>query len=100
MTTIANIKQRTGNSVDRFLDILRCPITGATLRHEQGALVSLDRTRSYRLGAAGVPLFAEHHLSAEATSQRHHYNKIAAAYTANLGYPHTREYLAYLDRAT
>ena len=52
------------------------------------------------MSASGIPLFAEDFLSAEATTQRAHYNKIAAAYTANLGYPHTREYLAYLDRAT
>jgi ubiquinone/menaquinone biosynthesis C-methylase UbiE len=44
-------------------------------------------------------LFAEDFLTPEAEAQRHHYNKIAAAYTANLEYPHTQEYLAYLDRA-
>jgi ubiquinone/menaquinone biosynthesis C-methylase UbiE len=32
-------------------------------------------------------------------AQRRHYDRIATAYTANLGYPHTQEYSAYLDRA-
>src|SRR5262245_45912533 len=44
-------------------------------------------------------MFAEDFMSAEAERQRRHYNKIVAAYTANLGYPHTREYLACLNRA-
>jgi len=86
--------------VDRFLDVLRCPISGATLGHEEDVLTTPDGKHRYRLGAAGIPLFADAHLSAEADIQRHHYDKIAAAYSANLGYPHTREYLAYLDRVT
>ena len=34
-----------------------------------------------------------------AEDQRRHYNRVADAYVANLGYPHTQEYKAYLDRA-
>jgi ubiquinone/menaquinone biosynthesis C-methylase UbiE len=100
MTTITAAHQPTGGFVDSFLDILCSPASGAALRHEADALVSIDGSHRYRLSATGIPLFAEQFLSAEATSQREHYNKIAAAYMANLGYPHTREYLAYLDRAT
>jgi SAM-dependent methyltransferase len=92
-------QQCEANAIEHFLDVLRCPLSGQrlTLRHD--ALVSGDGTRRYRLTPAGIPLFAETFLSAEAQAQRHHYNRIAAAYTANLGYPHTREYLAYLDGA-
>jgi ubiquinone/menaquinone biosynthesis C-methylase UbiE len=33
-----------------------------------------------------------------AKRQRHHYDRIAETYAANLGYPHTQEYMRYLDR--
>jgi ubiquinone/menaquinone biosynthesis C-methylase UbiE len=92
-------QQREATAVERFLDLLRCPLSGQRLTPRPDALVSSDGARLYRLTTAGIPLFAETPLSAEAQTQRHHYNRIAAAYTANLGYPHTREYLAYLDRA-
>jgi ubiquinone/menaquinone biosynthesis C-methylase UbiE len=84
--------------VDRFLDVLRCPMSGERLALEQDALASVAGTHRYRLNAAGIPLFAADFLTPEAETQRHHYNKIAATYTANLEYPHTQEYLAYLDR--
>jgi SAM-dependent methyltransferase len=87
------------NCVDRFLNVLRCPISGSRLSVDCGALMSADGNRRYRLNEAGIPLFADSELSPEAGAQRRHYNKIAAAFTANLDYPHTREYLASLDRA-
>jgi ubiquinone/menaquinone biosynthesis C-methylase UbiE len=86
------------NPIESFLDILRCPISQSPLKREGHALVTSDGRHRYRISEAGVPLFAEAYLSAEAEAQRHHYNKIATAYTANLNYPHTQEYLAYLDR--
>jgi SAM-dependent methyltransferase len=82
---------------ERFLDVLRCPHSGGRLTAHGDALVSADGQHRYRI-AAGVPLFADSELSAEAEAQRRHYDKIAAAFTANLEYPHTKEYLAYLDR--
>jgi ubiquinone/menaquinone biosynthesis C-methylase UbiE len=38
-------------------------------------------------------------MDATAEDQRRHYNRIVNAYVANQGYPHTQEYMAYLDRA-
>jgi SAM-dependent methyltransferase len=96
MTIVREGKQ---NSIDRFLDVLRCPMSGEKLAPERDALVSADRTHRYRVNARGIPLFAENILSPVAASQRQHYDKIAAVYAANLEYPHTQEYLAYLDRA-
>lgn len=93
------VRQSKNDSIDRFLDVLRCPASGQRLIHEQGALVHADGALRYRIDAAGIPLFAESFLSPEAEIQRQHYNKVASAYTANLGYPHTQEYLAYLDDA-
>lgn len=86
--------------IDRFLDIVRCPVSGERLVREQNELVSADHINRYRLNPAGIPLFAEECLSPETEIQRNHYNEIAKAYTANLEYPHSQEYLAYLDRVT
>ena len=85
--------------LESFLDILRCPRSGERLMIEGEALATMDGRQRYRVNGTGIPMFAEDFVSPEAETQRRHYNKIAAAYTANLGYPHTREYLAYLDRA-
>jgi SAM-dependent methyltransferase len=85
-------------NAEGFLDILRCPVSRAPLRLEGGALVTSDRTHRYAIGTAGIPLFAGATLSAQAQAQRAHYDRIAGAYAANLGYPHTQEYMAYLDR--
>jgi ubiquinone/menaquinone biosynthesis C-methylase UbiE len=85
--------------IEPFLDILRCPVSGAALSVEGAALVTSDGARRYRRSEAGIPLFADERLSPQARAQQQHYDKIAAAYIANLDYPHTREYLAYLDRA-
>jgi ubiquinone/menaquinone biosynthesis C-methylase UbiE len=47
----------------------------------------------------GIPLFAENDCSEEAAKQRVHYNEnFVKKYTDNLNYPHTQEYMAYLDR--
>jgi ubiquinone/menaquinone biosynthesis C-methylase UbiE len=43
-------------------------------------------------------MFAERALSAEAATQREHYDTVAGNYLANLSYPHTQEYMAFLDR--
>jgi SAM-dependent methyltransferase len=80
------------------LDLLRCPADGAPLRHTGNALICSESGHRYRI-ADGIPLFAEEFCSPDALAQQAHYEKIAAAYVANLNYPHTEEYLAYLDRA-
>jgi len=79
---------------------LRCPVSGASLVREGDALVTASGDHRYPIGPSGIPLFAGGLLSSEAQAQRAHYDKIAAAYTTNLGYPHTQEYMAYLDRVT
>jgi SAM-dependent methyltransferase len=82
------------------LDLLRCPITGLPLQQKGRKLIvrSADPTLTYRI-ESGIPLFAEQAASPEALAQQEHYEKIAAAYVANLGYPHTEEYVAFLDQA-
>lgn len=82
-----------------FIDLLCCPATGEPLSQTAGGLVNRSGTRAYPINASGVPLFAVDLCTAEARIQQAHYDRIAAAYVVNLGYPHTQEYMAYLDRA-
>jgi ubiquinone/menaquinone biosynthesis C-methylase UbiE len=82
-----------------LLNLLQCPMSGEPLLLEGHTLVSSSRTHSYRLSPSGVPQFGEAWLSPEGAVQREHYDTIAGVYLTNLTYPHTREYMAYLDRA-
>jgi ubiquinone/menaquinone biosynthesis C-methylase UbiE len=83
--------------LDGFLDILRCPRSGQPLFVDGDALTTADRRQRYAYRPRGIVMFANDCVSPEARTQRHHYNNIAKTYTANIEYPHTREYLAYLD---
>lgn len=80
------------------LELLRCPRTGQPLQH---AACSLQAPGGpvYDISPDGIPLFAADLIAEDAARQRDHYDKVAAAYEANLSYPHTRAYLAYLDNA-
>lgn len=96
-TTVAPIRTAARGSA-LPLDLLQCPVNGAALHADGDELVCADGQHRYRV-VDGIPLFAEQFCSPEGLSQQAHYEKIAAAYVANLNYPHTEEYLAYLDRA-
>ncbi len=78
--------------------MLQCPRTGEALRLDGQLLINQSGSASYRIGDDGMPLFAEEFCSPEAAVQQEHYDDIAEAYAANLGYPHTQEYMDYLDR--
>jgi ubiquinone/menaquinone biosynthesis C-methylase UbiE len=88
---------RTG--LGEILPLLRCPETGARLLLQDNRLATPSGDRAYALSDAGIPLFAERFCSDDARIQQAHYEKIAAAYVENLAYPHTQEYMAFLDRA-
>jgi SAM-dependent methyltransferase len=82
-----------------LFEVLRCPVTRAELVREDDELVAAaPEAHRYRVNPQGIPLFAEQFCSEEARVQEAHYEKIAAAYVENLHYPHTQEYMAYLDR--
>jgi ubiquinone/menaquinone biosynthesis C-methylase UbiE len=91
-------ESETQHRLTPFLDILSAPGGGDALRLTDAALVNANRTASYAISAKGIPLFATTSLTREAQQQQDHYDKIAQAYVANLSYPHTQEYMAYLDR--
>lgn len=80
------------------LELLRCPETGRPLRPVAGGLQA-PAGPVYDISPDGIPLFAADLIADDAARQRDHYAKVAAAYEANLSYPHTRTYLAYLDDA-
>lgn len=79
-------------------ELLACPVSGTSLRLIDGFLVS-DSGQHYRITASGIPLFAEHYCSEDARRQQAHYDDVAVAYLENLAYPHTQEYMDYLDHA-
>jgi SAM-dependent methyltransferase len=82
-----------------ILALLRCPETGAPLTQRAGRLHVVGSDRTYRMTRSGIPLFAERFCSEDARRQQAHYEAIAALYIESLAYPHTEEYMAYLDRA-
>jgi ubiquinone/menaquinone biosynthesis C-methylase UbiE len=80
------------------LDLLRAPLTGSALEQVGDVLVSTaDRDVSFRIAPGGIPLFAERLCSQEGRIQEAHYDRIADAFVTNLGYPHTQQYMKYLD---
>jgi len=81
-----------------FHDILRCPISGEKLRHENNKMISSSNKYSYDISPSGIPLFAQEYISEDAKMQQQHYDKVAALYQKNLNYPHSQEYMAYLDK--
>ena len=82
-----------------FLDFLRCPQTGQALQVDAGVLYSKDGSRRYEISDSGIPVFAGDARSQDALTQQKHYDNIAKNYIENQGYPHTRIYNEYLNRA-
>jgi ubiquinone/menaquinone biosynthesis C-methylase UbiE len=97
MTAIAPAREAT--RIEAWLDVLRCPQTRERLVRRGGELVTVSEANRYPVNGEGIPLFAEQFCSDEGRAQQAHYDRIAEAYVENLHYPHTQEYMAYLDQA-
>jgi len=82
-----------------LVPLLRCPVSGRPLRFADGVLISDDGSTRYTLTASGIPCFGEASASAAGLAQQAHYDRTAQDYLKNLTYPHTREYMDYLDSA-
>ena len=78
------------------LDLLRVPGTGEPLSADSQRLTGADH--AYPLTASGIPRFADSDFSDDARRQEEHYDRVAEAYLTNLTYPHTQEYMGFLDR--
>lgn len=77
---------------------LRCPVSHLPLLYDgPRRLVTFNGQFSYHVTKSGIPLFAEQYCSKDARRQQEHYDKVAAKYIENLQYPHTQEYMNYLD---
>jgi SAM-dependent methyltransferase len=96
---IADATRICSAGLGEILPLLRCPETGARLLQQGNRLTTPSGDRAYALSDSGIPLFAERFCSDDARIQQAHYETIAAAYVENLAYPHTQEYMAFLDRA-
>jgi len=82
---------------DEYLALLCSPRTGQALRFADGHLESLDGKERYDISASGIPRFTAELLSDAGRAQQSQYDGMVAKYVENLGYPHTEEYMAYLD---
>lgn len=85
-------------NLEAFLPLLRCPVTGNDVTLRDGKVIARSGGASYEIDPCGVVMFAESEISKDARKQQEHYDRIASAYVANLGYPHTHEYMGFLDR--
>jgi ubiquinone/menaquinone biosynthesis C-methylase UbiE len=83
----------------RFVGMMRCPNSRGALVFDGKGLTSCDGENCYRINASGIPLFADTRCTEDAKRQQAHFEKVHAQYLENLGYPHTQEYMAYLDDA-
>ncbi|MFK8068044.1 MAG: class I SAM-dependent methyltransferase [Gammaproteobacteria bacterium] len=81
-----------------ILEKLRCPISKKSLVLKDKILTTGDGLQTYNITESGIPLFAEQFCSNDAKRQQAHYEKVAEQYIKNLDYPHTKEYMAYLDQ--
>lgn len=86
------------NMSPALLKLLRSPLDGTPLAQRGDTLVSEGSDHRFQIAPGGIPLFAEAFCSAEGRVQQQHYDAIAAKYAANLAYPQTEAYMAYLDR--
>lgn len=82
-----------------LLEWCRCPNTKQPLLHGSGQLVNESLSERYPITPSGIPLFAQQPSTRDAARQQQHYDRVSDAYLENMTYPHSREYIAYLDRA-
>lgn len=93
------MKSRLGtNSLNNFIDLLRCPQSFEDLHLEGDTLFSEYRKFRYSANDEGVYLFDENPNLEESKAQQHHYDMVSASYIHNLSYSHTEEYVSYLDQ--
>lgn len=93
--TINESNKAYSKSLKRALPLLICPKTKEKLKLENGSLVS--KNTNYKITNDSIPRFLESSRNKDAIIQERHYDSVADKYIENLSYPHTIEYLGYLD---
>ena len=81
-----------------FVSMLRSPRSAEVMHVDGDNLVSAGGAERYQVSCTGIPLFAREFLSDAGRFQQSHYDGMVAKYVENLDYPHTQDYMAYLDR--
>ena len=81
-----------------YAAMLCSPRTRQALRLVDRRLESSDGKEHYEISASGIPRFTNEFVSDAGRTQQSQYDGMVAKYVENLGYPHTEEYMAYLDR--
>lgn len=86
-------------TIDTQLAALLCsPVSNQGLSLQDGVFITTDGQERYPVSELGIPLFAGDFISDEAKVQQVHYDHISKIYVENLAYPHTQEYVTYLDK--
>lgn len=84
---------------DEWQDLLSCPLCRGRLFCNEAFLCCVATAEhTFPISPEGVPFFALEHCSEAGVIQRKHYNRVSERYLANIGFPHTQEYTAALDR--
>ncbi len=79
-----------------LVNMLICPQGNETLLLENNELKS--KSTSYKIESEyNIPLFANDLICEDSKLQQLHFDRVAKNYIKNLGYPHTKEYIHYLD---
>lgn len=78
---------------------LRDPATGEKILSQGARLVVDGSNMDVKVDEYGIPLFASNPDNEDSAYQQAHYDEIHDAYTQNLTYPHTQEYMRHLDDA-
>ncbi len=84
---------------NELVTLLRCPKSAQPLTWDGTSLRSADGRFDYPLPEDGIPGLMVENPTPATRIQQQHYDKVSAQFIENLGYPHTQEYLAYLDEA-
>ncbi|PHS14028.1 MAG: methyltransferase type 11 [Kangiella sp.] len=84
------------SALEEIIPLLCSPSSHVQLKLVDGTLTDIEHNTHFEINSESIPIFANE-LSGDAQIQQQHYDQIADAYANNLDYPHTKEYLQYLD---
>jgi ubiquinone/menaquinone biosynthesis C-methylase UbiE len=79
------------------LNLLCDPVDHSNLT-EVGDLLQSAGGRQYMKDSNEIYLFATDFVNSDSLAQMNHFDRVSENYVANLEYPHTIEYMLYLDR--
>lgn len=81
----------------KLFNHLRCPLTHSRLALSNKTLRSTEGNNEYQITKSGVPILLKDSIIDDSIVQSKHFDIVASLYATNLKYPHTQEYMKYLD---